>query len=347
MKRKISYFNWPVYIASFLMLGVLGVLPTVMFGGTQVIFSPSTRKYLVWYILYWLGMTIIFSIVTAYQKYAAFDKPMSQLSEATEQVAKGNFSVYLKPVHKYGRRDYIDCMFEDFNKMVEELGSIETLKNDFIADVSHEIKTPLAVIQNYITALQQEELSEEQKKEYLETIFESSRKFTKLVTNILKLNKLENQKIVPVIETYNLSRQLCDCVFAMEHIWDQKEIEVSLDIEERVNIRADESLAAIVWNNLLSNAAKFTDRGGTVTIVLKSGQNRVTVSVQDNGCGMDEHTRKHIFDKFYQGDSSHATAGNGLGMALAKKSIELLGGDIFVESTVGEGTRFQVELKKE
>ena len=346
-RRKVSYFNWWSYCGALIVLGVLGIIPTVMFGGLEFLKLPETRQYVIWYILYWIGVTAVFSLITAYQKYVSFDRPMNELSEAAELVAKGDFSVCLKPVHRMGKKDYVDYMFEDFNRMVEELASIETLKNDFISDVSHEIKTPLAVIQNYITALQELELSEEKKKSYMDTIFISTQKLTELVSNILKLNKLENQVIALKTEPYNLRKQLCECILQFEPLLERKEIEVETHIQEGLMVRADESIAELVWNNLLSNALKFTEPGGTIRVVQDTEEQLVIVEVQDTGCGMDEVTQKHLFDKFYQGDTSHSTEGNGLGMALVRKAVEVLKGTIEVESQLNKGTKFIVKLPQE
>ena len=346
-RRKVSYFNWWSYCGALLLLGALGVLPTMMFGGLEFLRLPQTRQYVFWYILYWIGVTAVFALITAIQKYRSFDRPMGQLSEAAERVSKGDFSVYLKPVHRVGKKDYVDYMFEDFNRMVEELASIETLKNDFISDVSHEIKTPLAVIQNYITALQEQELTEERRQDYLQTIFASAQKLTELVSNILKLNKLENQLIKPQARSYTLSRQLAECILQYETLLEEKQIEVEAELEEGICLTADESIAELCWNNLLSNALKFTENGGKIRVIQTSDDSHIRVKVQDTGCGMDEKTKKHLFDKFYQGDTSHAMEGNGLGMALVRKAVEILGGTIQVESELGKGTAFTVALPRQ
>lgn len=342
--RKSSYFNWGTCIGTFVLFGVVGLLPTLMFGGPRILMFPETKKYVFWYILYWIGVTAAFSVITAYQKYVSFDKPMNELSEAASRVAKGDFSVYLKPVHKFGKRDYIDYLFEDFNCMVEELSSIETLKSDFISDVSHEIKTPLAVIQNYITALQNPELPDDKKISYMDTIFKSTQRLTELVSNILKLNKLENQRIKPKTKEYNLSRQLGECILQYENLFEQKEIEVEVEMQEQVMLNADESIMELVWNNLLSNALKFTGHGGTIKVAQTTEGKYIVVKVSDNGCGMDDKTKQHLFDKFYQGDTSHSVEGNGLGMALAKKAVDMFEGKITVESEIGNGTTFAVYL---
>lgn len=345
-KRKNSYFNWISYCGTLIVLGFLGALPAVIFGGTEFLKLSETKRFLIWYILYWIGVTAVVSLLTAWQKYVSFERPMRELSAATEQVAKGDFSVCLKPVRRFNKKDYVDHMFEDFNRMVEDLASIETMKNDFISNVSHEIKTPLAVIQNYITALQEDGLSDDKKRAYMETLFASTQRLTELVSNILKLSKLENQVIEVNVKPYNLSRQLSECILQYEVLLDKKQIEVEADIEEGVILEGDESIAELIWNNLLSNALKFTHAGGTIRIRQKTDDNGIYVEIQDTGCGMDEKTQKHLFDKFYQGDTSHATEGNGLGMALVKRSVEMLHGNIRIESQLGKGSSFQVEFPK-
>ena len=342
MSKK-SYFNWYAYIIAFLLFAALGIFPLLIIADDTLYQEYLTSDFLIWYTLYWIGITVIFTLLTSFQKYITFDKPMRQMSEATEKVARGDFSVQLETKHKK-HKDYIDIMFSDFNKMVKELNSIETLKNDFIADVSHEIKTPLAIIQNYITALQQDNLSEEKKEEYIQVIFNSSQKLTLLVSNILKLNKLENQQILANMEEYNLSRQLSDCILKFEAFLEEKNIEIDVDMEEKVLLNADETMVELIWNNLLSNALKFSFQGGKISITLSTRKEDIIVTIQDNGIGMNEETQKHIFDKFYQGDSSRSKDGNGLGMALVKKVVELLNGEIYVESEIGKGTKFTVIL---
>ena len=247
-------------------------------------------------------------------------------------------------VHTQDRWDYLDVMIVDFNKMVEELGSIETLKTDFVSNVSHEMKTPIAIIKNYAELLRLESLTEEQKEEYARNIEDAAVRLSTLISNILKLNKLENQRITPEVEAYDVCRQVCDCILQFENAWEEKEIGLETDMEDSAFVEADESLLELVWNNLISNAVKFTPPGGTITVKQFSRQDTVTVSVSDTGCGMDAESMKHIFDKFYQADTSHSREGNGLGLALVKRVLELLDGGIRVESEPGKGSTFFVTL---
>ena len=165
-----------------------------------------------------------------------------------------------------------------------------------------------------------------------------------MISNILKLNRLENQSIVPCADTYDLSRQLCDCILMFENIWEEKDIEMDIDIEERTIIRSDESLTELVWNNLLANALKFTKSGGMVSVKQITSEKGISIVVSDSGCGMSEESVKHIFDKFYQGDRSRRQEGSGLGLPLAKRVVELCGGALSVESRPGQGSTFTVTL---
>ncbi len=294
--------------------------------------------------VYWALVAVALTLYARWQIKKTYEEPMHRLAKATAQVAQGDFSVYVPPLHTADKLDYLDVMILDFNTMVEELGSIETLKTDFFSNVSHEMKTPLAVIQNYAQLLQKENLTEEERREYADSILQSTRKLSSLITNILKLNKLEKQTICPVPEQYDLCQQLCDCALQFEDAWEKKDIEFIAELEDRVIIEADPGLLELVWTNLLSNAVKFTPPGGTVTLTQTSDEKEVTVSVSDTGCGMDEKTLRHIYDKFYQGDSSHSTEGNGLGLALVQRILQLSNGTITVKSRVGQGSAFTVRL---
>jgi len=294
---------------------------------------------------YWGLMSFIFCAITFAIRRRMFDKPLRKLSEAARQVAQGDFSVHIDPVRKDGKKDYVEVMFEDFNTMVDELNSIEMLTGDFVSNVSHEIKTPLSIIESYAMALRKDDIAAEQKNEYIDTIITASQKLNTLVTDILKLSKLENQKITPAWETYDLCGQLTECALAFEELWESKRIAFTADLDDRAMIRADRSMLEIVWNNLLGNALKFTPTGGTILLAQTSDEDSVTVTVTDNGSGMSDETKRRLFDKFYQGDSSHSQEGNGLGLALTRRVIELLGGQISVTSASGVGSTLTVRLK--
>lgn len=270
-----------------------------------------------------------------------------RIAAATREIVKGNFDVRIpqnatRLVMDEKYTEIIDC----FNKMAQELGSLETLRTDFIANVSHEMKTPLAVMQNYGTLLQAPNLPEEKRMEYAKGVTDGARRLANMMTNILKLNRLENQQIFPQAERFDLSEQLCESILQYESVWETAGIELDTDIAEDVTVQGDRELLALVWNNLLSNAFKFTSSGGTVSVSLTADDKFATVKVQDTGCGISAEVGAHIFEKFYQGDTSHATQGNGLGLALVKRVVDILKGEISVESTVGVGSTFTVKIRR-
>ena len=338
-------FSWRMFVLILLVLGLLSA--------ANVFIVEIFLKMEVFSVLasmgvgtYWVAMAVVAAIIIHQVSCAKYDKPMRRLSRAMRAVAQGDFTVSVQPVHKRNKFDYMDLMFEDFNSMVHELSSIETMKDDFIANVSHEIKTPLAVIRGYASALQRGNLSEEEQREYAATIASASESLSVLISNILRLNKLENQEIVPNAAPYDLTRQLSDCALAHEEQWERKHIDFDAQLEERVMILADESMLEIVFNNLIANAIKFTEPGGRIVLRQEKAGGDVVVTVSDTGCGMSEETVKHIFDKFYQGDSSHSREGNGLGLALVKRVLDISGGSIAVRSAPGEGSEFIVRLKR-
>ena len=297
-------------------------------------------------VLYWTAVAVGLTLFTRSQIRRIYEEPMLKLAEATKKVAEGDFSIYIAPLHTSDKMDYLDKMLVDFNKMVEELGSIETLKTDFFSNVSHEIKTPLATIQNTAELLDREELTEKQRR-YTDIIFQSSKRLADLISNILKLNKLEKQIITPAVETYDVCEQLVQCAIAYEPAWERKGVEFDADLaDDFAQILADPALMELVWNNLFSNAVKFTESGGTIFLSEKTEGDSIFISVRDSGCGMTEETKKHIFEKFYQGDTSHSTAGNGLGLALALRVLQLNNFQIEVESEPGKGSAFTVKIPK-
>lgn len=295
-------------------------------------------------ILYWSVIAVGLTLFARREIRRTYEKPMHMLAEAAERVADGDFSVYVPALHTADKLDYLDLMILDFNKMVEELGSIETLKTDFISNVSHEMKTPIAIIKNYAELLQAEHIAEEQRKEYAKSVENAAARISDLIGNILKLNKLENQRITPDIKVYDVCRQLCECILQFEEAWDEKEIELETEIEDAAMIKADASLVELVWNNLLSNAIKFTEPGGQVTVCQISDEKQIKIAISDTGCGMSRESMEHIFDKFYQGDTSHSKEGNGLGLALVQRVLELMDGEIQVVSEEGKGSTFTVIL---
>lgn len=291
-------------------------------------------------------LSLLFSIIDALRRRFSVSRPIKKIIDAAEKIIQGDFSVRIKHSRGIFGEESFEPVMDCFNKMAEELSSIETLRSDFVANVSHELKTPLAVMQNYGTLLQQPYLTEEKRIEYAKAVTEACRRLAGLITNILRLNKLENQQIFERSQEYNLSEQLCESLLQFENEWEKKKIAIQTDIQQDVIIRADSELLSLVWSNLLSNAFKFTESGGMVRLSLCADKNYATVCVGDSGCGMTHEVGKHIFEKFYQGDTSHSAGGNGLGLALVRRIVDIVEGEILVESAPGEGSCFTVKIKR-
>ena len=292
-----------------------------------------------------LLITFLFGTADFIRRKITVDRPVKQITEAAEKIMQEDFSVRVPSIHGAGTEGFNE-IGKAINKMAEELSGTETLRTDFIANVSHELKTPLAVMGNYATMLQRPGITEEEKNEYAKAISEAARRLAQLITNILKLNKLENQQIFPQTQEFDLGEQLCESLLGFEDAWEAKNLEIETDIEDGVRIKSDPELLSLVWNNLISNAVKFTPDGGTIGLSLKTEGSSVIVQVRDTGCGMKPETGMHIFEKFYQGDTSHATQGNGLGLALVKRVMDILNGEIGVQSVYGEGSTFTVKFKR-
>lgn len=335
-----------IYIGLFTVLCVL-----VMTGKTTAVHEIFMKN--VWTVLLCtLGLTIFFTFVQFYLSRAVSRQPIRDFIKALNKVIDGDYSTRID-IEKIKLNDLQFIVIADsFNKMTESLGTVETLSNDFIANVSHEMKTPLAVIQSYATLIQNPELSDEEKHEYVLKIVKSSQQLSSLVTNILRLNKIENKKIVADMQTYNLSNQLAQSLLSFEQAWDEKNLNITYEVDDDILVESDEELFSIVWANLLSNAIKFSSENGELKVKAfkkvkgfdDDSDDYVQVEITDSGKGMSEDTQKHIFEKFYQGDTSHTSIGNGLGLTLVKRIIDITGNKIFVNSELGKGTTFTVRI---
>ncbi|KRM54501.1 HAMP domain-containing sensor histidine kinase [Lacticaseibacillus sharpeae] len=338
-----SRFSWLAMTGLFLGFGVLAAVPGIAYSGDwRDVFSP----YAGWYLLYCLIVALLLATLTAWQKYRQFDKPLRELSAAAEKVAGGDYSVYLQPVHRPEKYDYLDAMFANFNTMVAELNSIETLRSDFVANVSHEFKRPLAVIKSYTEVLQQGDLDDATHAEYLQTINTAATDLAELVANILRLNKLETQVSEPKRVAFDLVEQLTQVIFASDPMLEAHALNLDVEMPERLAMIGDPELLKVVWNNLLANAIKFTPDYGQIKLSVSEQVNHVTVSITDSGAGMDQQTQAHMFQKFFQGDSSHKAMGNGLGLAMVAQILKLVHGQITVTSAVNQGSTFTIRLPR-
>lgn len=291
-------------------------------------------------------LSVLFTVIDAIRRKFTTERITKRIAEAAKRVVQGDFSVRISSVNQFGADEKFNEIIDCFNTMAEELAGVETLRTDFIANVSHEMKTPLSVMQNYGTLLQAPDLDDKRRIEYAKGVADGSRRLADMMMNILKLNRLEKQQIYPKTEEYDLGEQICECLLGYETVWEKKNIEIETEIEEEIKVNTDRELLSLVWNNLFSNAFKFTPEGGKVSVSLEATEHHAIVRVKDTGCGMTPDVGAHIFEKFYQGDTSHATQGNGLGLALVKRVVDIMQGEISVESALGKGSTFTVKFRR-
>lgn len=322
------------------------------------IFGTFLIVTLLWFILYRLGITgidprvrhipilvfalgsVLLGLVIALFVGKRIIRPVQNLSDAFDELSKGNFDIKIPENESVTE---IREMAQRFNTMVYDLSHIETLRSDFVANVSHEFKTPIAAIEGYATLLQNHALPPEKQDHYIEKILDNSRRLSSLSGNVLILSKLENQETVLDKTEYRLDEQIRKCILMLENKWAVKNIEFDMELP-RQTYYGSASLLEQVWINLIDNAIKHSPAGSNIHIAICKTSETITVSISDDGDGMTEEVQKHIFEKFYQGDKSRKAEGNGLGLALVKRIVDLCKGDIAVESAPGKGSVFIISL---
>ncbi len=324
-----------------------GIIPKVtgytVINGTYLKMSSLATENVYWVAMFILIITLIVciiigSLLTMFFSRRVF-KPIRDLSNATNMVARGMFSVRVPPSkdREYGK------LINNFNRMIEELAGIETLRGDFISNVSHEFKTPLASVQGFAKLLQDEELSDEERREYTQIIINETGRLSKLTSDILRLSKLENQTTIVNRSRFSIDEQIRRILLVLEPEWTKKNIELDIDLDD-VYYFGDEELMAQIWQNIINNAIKFTPENGEIKVRLFRSDKSITARISDSGPAIPKEVSEHIFDKFYQGDNSRKTEGNGLGLALVKRIVDLCGGKIYVENLYEGGVCFVVEL---
>lgn len=316
-------------IIAFILNSYFNILPVL---ASDVIIWPIINLYIVSLIIGTFIAAIIGKIILP---------PIVKISEALMEVAKGNFNIKITD-EKHPIKE-LQKMSRNFNIMVNELNNIETFRNDFIDNVSHEFKTPLASIDGYAMLLQDNTLTDVKKGEYIDKILSNTKRLSTLVYTILQISKLEHQEIITEKRKFKLDEQLRQTLLFLEHKWADKNIDLDLSLDE-TTFYGNEELLSQVWINILDNAIKFTPSNGIITCTLRHSSDWITAAISDTGIGMTEDVKKYIFDKFYQGDESHSSEGNGLGLALVKRIINLCGGIVEVNSEIGKGSTFIIKL---
>lgn len=336
---KRSKFNYGFIFSSAALVGSLLSTALAMF-----IVWLLNRRFGVWlgmpYTIRVLLISILSGAAIAVGLSKIFVSPMMKLGDAMRKVAGGDFSVRLDCS---SRIHDVREVYGSFNTMVKELGNTETLQTDFVSNVSHEFKTPINAIEGYASLLQDSQLTDEQKNAYIDKIIFNTRRLSDLVGNILLLSKVNNQTISLKASTFRLDEQVRQSILALESKWEKKEIEFDIDLDE-IEYTGYENLLSHVWLNLIDNAVKFSPQNGQIRIRLKQLDGSVTFSIWDNGLPIPKADIDRIFNKFYQGDNSHASEGNGLGLALVRKIVAAAHGTINVTSSEDAGTEFVVAL---
>lgn len=282
---------------------------------------------------------VVVSVINYFLMHMIF-VPLEKMSEAAKQVGKGDFTVQLE--YK-GSIEELGSTIENFNRMVRELNSVETMRQDFIASVSHEFKTPLSAVNGYVMLLQEPKLSEEEKQEYLHKIRMNMDKLNDLSENILRLTRLESEQYLYAETAYRLDEQIREAIVLLEPKWEEKKLELELELPDCI-YTGQKELLYLVWTNLIGNAIKYTDEGGLLSVKLEKAAHQLQISVRDTGMGMSPETMAHMYEKFYQGDTSRKSQGNGLGLCLCREIMKRIGGTIEAESELGKGTVFFVRL---
>lgn len=285
-------------------------------------------------------ISVVTGIAIFYRFNQLFLRPLDDLSSALKEVEKGNYDVTVTTDVQV--RELYRLM-HGFNQMAKEISSVELLKKDFISYFSHEFKTPITSIRGFSRQIKERELDPNKQKEYIDIIYRESDRLIRMSSNVLTLTKLEHQQILTDVKSYNLGEQLRRTVLLLEKQWTEKELDLDVDIDD-VDIQNNEEIIKQIWVNVLSNAIHYSQPGSKLKLSCRADAQAVKVRIRDYGAGMPDAVRERIFEKFYQGDASHGERGNGLGMSIVKRIIDLCGGKIVIKSQVGKGTTVIVYL---
>lgn len=326
-----------VFATIFIVFVFITLLWLALFKLDMIQVDPRDRHMPI--VVFALGSLMLGTVIAVYVGKLII-RPVQNMGNAFHELSKGNFAV---KVPENERTFEIREMAQRFNAMTYDLSHIETLRSDFVANVSHEFKTPIASIEGYATLLQNHNLSPEKHDRYVEKILENSRRLSNLSGNILMLSKLENQETVLGQTEFRLDEQIRKCILMLENKWSVKSIAFDLELPRTIYY-GSEALLEQVWSNILDNAIKHSDNDGVIHVWIRQTDTQLTVAIADHGDGMSEEIQKHIFEKFFQGDASRKAEGNGLGLALVKRIVALCKGEVTVKSSPGKGAEFFVVL---
>ena len=334
IRNFISYLIFLITVSAVVSIGIL------VYANVHDYKQPYLAIIVLLYILF---AAFVFFMVDYIRRNVLTKRPLIDILDATKLISEGNFDIHLIPRHSYSNYDELDKIMININKMALKLKEESILKSDFISNFSHEIKTPISIILGYTNTLMKNKLDEKNKEIYLEKLNNATKNLSDLITNILKLNKIDNNEIE--LEETNLSMILENVIVGFDEVLSKKNLNLDIDLDDRVIINSNSSLIQVIFSNLISNAIKFSPDGAKIEIKLKKNNNMVSFMVKDYGIGMTKDTISHIFNKFYQGDTSHKEEGNGLGLAMVKSAIDKLKYKISIESEEKKGSTFIVDMK--
>ncbi len=329
-----------IILISILIAFIIGLAMTIVFAYLNV--KETGRLYIIMELMLLIIAFVVSFVLTRYYEKNV-TKPFGKLCDGLKDVSKGNFSVEIYDDESKKVDENVAIAYENFNKMTAELRSAELMKIDFFSDVSHEFKTPISTIDYSLALLKNENLSEEQM-QYVKTIENATKKLNSMVGNMLKLNRVEHNNIAVNSEEFGLCEQLESCLISLDQEMEDKNLELETNFEKEIKVCSDKELLQIVWTNVISNAIKFSNDNGKITVNVYETQSDVCIEITDSGIGMDAQTLEHVFDKFYQADKSRITAGNGLGLSLVKQITSLLGYSVAINSEIGKGTTVFVRI---
>lgn len=344
--KNVFYKYLLLYLLFFLLVSIIITSTIVIFGVSfEFTLAPKDAAYgAILTVLMVVVISLFILIVYILIQHFAVNVPIKRIRDYLQHVSEGNFDTKLeKGIAIFGISQF-NSMIEDINTTVDELQNIQTLRTDFINNISHEAKTPISVILNYSKLLEDENISDDLRIKFSKKINSAADDLDSLVMTALNLNRIEHQKIFPNHECFDLSEHLVQSIFAYETKFEDKNINLETHFDEGIVIDTDKALLQLVWNNLISNAIKFSKEGGTVRIEVHKFDDVATVSVSDNGRGISEEDKPHIFDKYFRSERVSDVRGNGLGLALVKNITDALEMNISFNSELGVGTTFVVSI---
>lgn len=347
IKRRRSIRFWFIMI-TVLLLSSTAILTALIFVGLSLIpFTKSVADAPLYILIpaIMLSCIIIGSAMSAITSKFILSR-LRKIQDGMQQISKGNFSVRVAENDRMGKMTEFGELETTFNKMASDLDGIELFRNDFINNFSHEFKTPIVSIKGFARQLQSDRLTEEQRREYIDIIASESERLANMSTNILLLTKLENQQLVSERTCFSLDEQIRGAIILLESLWSKKNIEFDLDGVDEISFEFNEEMLSHVWINIISNAIKFSHNNSCIHITLTETDDVIECTIRDEGIGMSEETQSRIFEKFYQGDDSHHSLGNGIGLNIVHRIVTLASGEISVHSVLGEGSTFTVRLPK-